>query len=62
MAKELSKYNLLGYGKIPYFIIRECSGIYRQIPIHFCEKELQTKDGIYVEVDENDSYECIQEK
>lgn len=62
MSKKSSNYNLLGYGKIPYFIIRECSGIYRQIPIHFCKKELQTKDGIYIEVDENDSYERIQEK
>jgi len=62
MTRNLPNYYYLGYGIFPYFIIRECSGIYRQIPIHFSEKELQSKDGIYIPISEKDSYEHIQQK
>lgn len=62
MARNLPNYYHLGYGIFPYFIIRECSGIYRQIPIHFSKEELQSKDGIYIPISEKDSYECIQHK
>ena len=60
MSKELSNtYTQLGYGQIPYFIIRECSGIYRQIPIHFEVRELETKDGIYIRIEQNGPYDYI---
>lgn len=35
MKRNLRSLCHLGYGTFPYIIVRERSGIYRQIPIHF---------------------------
>ena len=60
MTKSVSFFTRLGYGQFPYIIIREQAGMYRQIPIHFNNEELNTKDGIYVKLESKDSYENIE--
>lgn len=57
-----SFYKKLGYGKFPYLIIREQSGMYRQIPIHFRLKDPEVQEGIIINVDDCESYETIESK
>ena len=52
----------LGYGKFPYLIIREQSGMYRQIPIHFRLKDPEVQEGVIIHVDDCESYETIESK
>ncbi len=51
-----------GYGAFPYFIIRITSGLYKQIPIHFKESELSSKEGVFVAIDEDDSFEEVEDR
>jgi len=51
-----------GYGAFPYFIIRITSGLYKQIPIHFKESELSSKEGVFVAIDEGDSFEEVEDR
>ena len=51
-----------GYGAFPYFIVRITSGLYKQIPIHFKESELSSKDGVFVAIDEGSSFEEVESR
>ena len=64
MNQTLEFFASKGYGVFPYIIIREMSGMYRQIPIHFSLQELLEKEGVLVnrpEVEGDDSIEdnCV---
>ncbi len=62
MNQKVKFFTSKGYGVFPYIIIREMSGMYRQIPIHFLIEELTTKEGVLVELSGNESHEEIQDK
>jgi hypothetical protein len=51
-----------GYGLFPYIIIREMSGMYRQIPIHFSLEELLEREGVLVNQFEDESDDNVEEK
>ena len=51
-----------GYGAFPYFIIRITSGLYKQIPIHFKQSELSSKEGVFVAIDEGSSFEEVESR
>ena len=51
-----------GYGAFPYFIIRITGGLYKQIPIHFNQRELRSKEGVFVAVNQTDSIEDIEKE
>ena len=51
-----------GYGAFPYFIDRITSGLYKQIPIHFKESELSSKEGVFVAIDEGSSFEEVEDR
>jgi len=51
-----------GYGAFPYFIIRITGGLYKQIPIHFNQRELCSKEGVFVAVSETDLIEDIEKE
>lgn len=62
MNQKVKFFTSKGYGVFPYIIIREMSGMYRQIPVHFLIEELTTKEGVLVELSRNESHEEIQDK
>jgi len=62
MNKKQQKYLEKGYGTFPYFIVRIRSGLYKQIPIHFKEKDLDSKEGVYVELKPESTIDEIQER
>ena len=62
MNQKLEFFASKGYGVFPYIIIREMSGMYRQIPIHFSLQELLKKEGVLVNPSEDDSRETMKAK
>lgn len=62
MNKPISFFTKLGYGRFPYIIIREQSGMYRQIPIHFGLIDVDAQEGLILQAKENDSHESLEAK
>ena len=62
MNQTLEFFASKGYGLFPYIIIREMSGMYRQIPIHFSLQELLEREGVLVNLSEDESEDSIEEK
>lgn len=62
MNKKQQKYLEKGYGTFPYLIVRIRSGLYKQIPIHFSQRELHFKEGVFVAVSETDAVEDIEKE
>ena len=62
MNQTLEFFASKGYGVFPYIIIREMSGMYRQIPIHFSLQELLFKEGVLVNQTEVEREVCIEGK
>lgn len=62
MSFSDSTFTRLGYGRFPYFIIREEAGLFRQVPIHFTRKELKYMDGVYVSIKTEHTYAIIRKK
>lgn len=62
MNQKLEFFASKGYGVFPYIIIREMSGMYRQIPIHLSIKELLEREGLLVNLSEDESEDSIEEK
>ena len=62
MNQTLEFFASKGYGVFPYIIIREMSGLYRQIPIHFSLEELLDKEGVLINQFEDESDNSIEEK
>jgi hypothetical protein len=60
MNQTLEFFSSLGYGVFPYIIIREMSGMYRQIPIHFSLQELLEKEGVLLNLSENEGDEILE--
>ena len=61
MNQTLEFFASKGYGVFPYIIIREMSGIYRQVPISFSFPELLKKEGVLVNLTEDESDTAIKE-
>jgi hypothetical protein len=55
MNQTLEFFASKGYGLFPYIIIREMSGMYRQIPIHFSLQELLEREGVLANLSEDES-------
>jgi hypothetical protein len=62
MNQTLEFFASKGYGLFPYIIIREMSGMYRQIPIHFSLQELLEREGVLANLSEDESENSIEEK
>lgn len=60
MNQTLEFFTSKGYGVFPYIIIREMSGMYRQVPIHFTLEELIIKEGVLVNQSEDESDDTIE--
>ncbi len=54
MNQTLEFFASRGYGVFPYIIIREMGGMYRQIPIHFSLQELLEREGVLVNLCEEE--------
>lgn len=62
MNQTLEFFASRGYGVFPYIIIREMGGMYRQIPIHFSLQELLEREGVLVNLSEDESEVSFEEK
>ena len=62
MNQTLEFFTSKGYGVFPYIIIREMSGMYRQIPIHFSLEELLEREGVLVNPFEDESDDNVEER
>ena len=62
MRQTLEFFAVLGYGTFPYIIIREMIGMYRQIPIHCSIQELLEREGVLVNISEDESEDVFEEK
>ena len=62
MNQTLEFFESKGYGVFPYIIIREMSGIYRQIPIHFSLQELLDREGVLVNQSEDEADDIVEER
>ena len=62
MNQTLEFFASKGYGLFPYIIIREMSGMYRQIPIHFSLEEILEREGVLVNQFEDESDDNVEEK
>ena len=62
MNETLEFYASKGYGVFPYILIREMSGMYRQIPIHFSLQELLEREGVLVNLSKEESEDSFEEK
>jgi hypothetical protein len=61
MIQPLQFFASKGYGIFPYIIIREISGMYCQIPIHFSLQELLEKEGVLVNRSEDEGDDSIED-
>ena len=62
MNQKLEFFASRGYGVFPYIIIREMSGMYRQIPIHFSLQELLEREGVLVNLYDEEGDDTTKEK
>ena len=62
MNQTLEFFASRGYGVFPYIIIREMSGMYRQIPIHFSLQELLEREGVLVNLYDEEGDDTTKEK
>lgn len=60
MGKSFASLSDSGYFTFPYIIIREMTGMYRQIPIHFVLESWRQREGVFIEVSNTNSYEEIE--
>lgn len=62
MNEKLEFFTSIGYGEFPYIIIREMTGVFRQVPISFSLPELIKKEGVLVNPPENEGDEILEKK
>lgn len=62
MSETLEFFASKGYGEFPYIIIREMTGVFRQVPISFSLPELLQKEGVLVNLSENEGDGILEKK